>query len=110
MKATLRNKLPEVKVLVIDKISIASSHFWTKTDVRLSDIFSTSIELPFVSLSSMVIGDYLQLSSEKGDSSFQDLLVEVGLISYYNYNYGICLNMLNCQKLLEKVIRHLLMC
>ena len=89
-------------------------HWWSLVILRLkfklSEIFSTSIELPFVGLSLVETDDYLQLLPVEGDSSFQDLLVEVKLNSYHHYSYGICLNMLNWQKLLAKVIRYLLIC
>lgn len=47
-KASLRNKSSNVKLLMINDISMVSSDFWTEIDVRLSEIFRTSIELQFL--------------------------------------------------------------
>ena len=60
-KASIRNKLSEVNFFMINEISIVFSDLWTEIDSRLSDIFSTSIELPFAGISVVVIGDYLEL-------------------------------------------------
>ena len=47
-KASLRNKLSNVKLLMINDISMVSGDLWTEIDVRLSEIFKTSIELQFL--------------------------------------------------------------
>ena len=65
LKASLGNKLSEVKFLAIDKISMVSSNLWTNIDAMLSDIISPSTDLSFTGLSVMVVGDYLQLSPVK---------------------------------------------
>ena len=38
-KAALRNRLSEVKVLIIDELSMVSSDLWTDIDTRLREIF-----------------------------------------------------------------------
>ena len=58
-KASLKNKLSKVKLLMIDEILIVS-------DTKLSEIFSTSIKLPIAGLSVVVISDYLQPSTVRG--------------------------------------------
>ena len=50
---------------MIDEISMVSSDLWTETDVRLSEIVSTSNELLYTCLSVVVIVDYLQLPPVK---------------------------------------------
>ena len=62
-KASLRNKLSKVKLLMIDEIFIVSSDLSTEIDAKLSEIFSKSMKLPFAGLSVVVISDYLQLST-----------------------------------------------
>ena len=57
--SSIRNKLPEVKVLMMDEVSMVSSDLWSEIDARLSEIFLLSIELPFAGLSVVVIGDYI---------------------------------------------------
>ena len=51
---------------MIDEISMVSYDLWTEIDARLSEIFTTSIELPFAGVSVVVIGDYLQLPPVRG--------------------------------------------
>lgn len=53
----------------------------------------------------VVIDDYLQLSKWEGDSYSQDFLLKVRWISYDRYIHGICLNIMNWQELLDRVIR-----
>ena len=60
-KASIRNKLSEVNFFMINEISMVFSDLWTEIGFRLSDIFSTSIELPFGDILVAIIGDYLEL-------------------------------------------------
>ena len=97
-----RIKISEVTLLMINKISMVSCpclDIWNKIDTRFSEIFSGSIELPFASLSVVVIGNLW----------LRGRFIYMRWISYYHYSYGICLKMFNWQKLLHKLIRHLLM-
>ena len=64
-KASLRNKLSEVKLIMLDEVSMVSSDLWTDFDARLAEIFKT-IGLPFAGLSMVLIGDFLQLPPVKG--------------------------------------------
>ena len=48
-KAFSRNKLPEVKFLIIDDLSVASSDLWVDINSRLQEIFMI-IEKAFVGL------------------------------------------------------------
>lgn len=99
-------KISEVTLLMINKISMVSCpcfDLWNKIDTRFSEIVSGSIELPFASLSVVVIGNHL-LHPVRGR------FIYMRWISYYHYSYVVCLKMFNWQKLLDKVIRHLLIC
>ena len=60
-KASIRNKLSEVNLFMINEISMVFGDLWTEIGFRLSDIFSASIELPFAGISVAVIDDYLEL-------------------------------------------------
>ena len=53
-KATLRNRLPEVKFLIIDELSMVSSDLWTNIDSRLEEIFMIIPEKAFAGLSVMI--------------------------------------------------------
>ena len=59
-KATLRNKLSEVKFLIIDELSMVSSDIWVDINSRLQETFRIT-EKAFAGLSVMTIGDFLQL-------------------------------------------------
>ena len=60
-KAVLINRLSEVKVLIIDELSMVSSGLWTDIDSRLGEIFMMIPEKAFVGLSVMTVADLLQL-------------------------------------------------
>ena len=63
-KAALRNRLSEVQSLIIDEISLVSSHLWTYIDSRLGEKF-TITEITFAGLSVMTVADLLQLPPEE---------------------------------------------
>ena len=58
-KAALRNRLSEVKLLIIDKLSMLSSDLWTDIDSRLGEIFMMIPEKAFADLSVMTVADLL---------------------------------------------------
>ena len=60
-KAALRNRLSEVKFLIVDELSMVSSHLWTDIDSRLGEIFRITPEKAFAGLSVMTAADLLQL-------------------------------------------------
>ena len=92
------------------KISMVSSDLWTEIDVRLSEIFSLSNALLFAGFSVVTIRNYLQLTPVRGRSIFSwftgasrmNQLLSLQLWHLYK-------KMLNWQKLLHKLIRHLLL-
>ena len=47
VKASLRKKISEVNLLMMNEIFMISRDLWAEIDVTLSEIFSASIELPF---------------------------------------------------------------
>ena len=66
-KAILRNKLSEVKILIIDEISMVSRDLFYKTHARLLEIFVFPTVIPFANLSVVVLRDSLQLPSVRGN-------------------------------------------
>ena len=64
--AALRNRLSEVKLLIIDKLSMISSNLWTVIDSRMGDIFMMFPEKAFVGLSVMAVADLFQLPPVRG--------------------------------------------
>ena len=60
-KAPLRNRLPELKFLIIDELSMVSSDLWTNIDSRLREIFMAIPGKTFPGLSVMAVAELLQL-------------------------------------------------
>ena len=50
-KISLRNRLPEVKLSIIDELSMVSSDLWTDIDSRLGEILMMIPEKAFAGLS-----------------------------------------------------------
>ena len=60
-KAALRNRFSDVKLLIIDELSMVSSDLWKDIDSRLGEIFVTIPEKELAGLSVMTVADFLQL-------------------------------------------------
>ena len=65
-RAVLRNKLSEVKIIIIDEISMVSSMLLYQVNQRLNGIFGYSGQLPFAGMSVIVCGDFYQLPPVRG--------------------------------------------
>ena len=61
MKPSLRSKYLELKVLVIDEISIVSNDLLFNIHLRLVEIFGCQGNKPFAGLTVITIGDFFQL-------------------------------------------------
>lgn len=69
-KAMLRSKLPEVKILIIDEISMVSRNLFYKAHTIVLEIFTPPTLIPFAGLSIAILGDFLQLPSVRGKSKY----------------------------------------
>ena len=65
-RGMLRNKLSEIKLIIIDEISIVSSMLFYQVHQRLNEIFEVSRDLPFAGSPVLVCGDLYQLPPVKG--------------------------------------------
>ena len=65
-RGILRNKLSEIKFIIIDEISMVSSVLFYQVHQRLNEIFGVSTDLPFAGLPVLVCGDLYQLPRVKG--------------------------------------------
>ena len=65
-RGILRNKLSEIKFIIIDEISMVSSVLFYQVHQRLNEIFGVSTNLPFAGLPFFVFGDLYQLPPVKG--------------------------------------------
>ena len=61
MKACLRNKLSEVKMVIINEISMVSSDLFFQINAQLLEIFICSTETEFAGLIVILVDDLLQL-------------------------------------------------
>ena len=66
MKACLRNKLSELKMVIINDISMVSSDLFFKINAELLEIFICSTETEFAGLIVILVDDLLQLPPVKG--------------------------------------------
>ena len=65
-KTYLRNKLSELKVIIIDEISMVSSELFYQVHSRLIEIFDCKTDEPFAGIPIIVCGDLYQLPPVKG--------------------------------------------
>ena len=63
LKASLRDKLSEVRIIIIDEISMVSRKLFIQLNHRLIGIFRCNKNIPFAGLSVLVCGDLFQLQS-----------------------------------------------
>ena len=61
MKYSLRNHLSDLKVIIIDKISMVSSELLSYVHLHLNEIFGSVNNDPFAGIAVIVVGDLLQL-------------------------------------------------
>ena len=61
MKCSLRNHLSDLKVIIIDEISMASNELLFYVHLRLNEIFGSVNNDPFADITVIVVGDLLQL-------------------------------------------------
>ena len=61
MRLSLRNKLSDLKVIIIDKISMVSNDLLFHIHLRLTEIFGSLNDQPFAGVSVISVGDFLQL-------------------------------------------------
>ena len=65
-RAVLRNKLFEVKIIIMDEISMVSSTLLYQVNQRLNEIFGYLDQLAFAGMSNIVCGDFYQLPPVRG--------------------------------------------
>ena len=61
MKYSSRNHLSDLKVIIIDKISMVSSELLSYVHLHLNEIFGSVNNDPFAGIAVIVVGDLLQL-------------------------------------------------
>ena len=66
----MRENLSELKLLIIDEVSLISSDMLYKLDARLKEIFHLKKKIPFGGVSVMLVGDLLQIPPVSGGLVF----------------------------------------
>ena len=61
MKSNLHNKLPQVKVLIIDEISMVSNDLLLHVRYQLVEIFGCRTDISLAGITVIALGDFLQL-------------------------------------------------
>ena len=72
MRRTLRNRLADLKVIIIDEISMVSNNLLYYIHLRLNEIFGTTDIKPFAGLTILAVGDFFQLLSVRGSPVYAE--------------------------------------
>ena len=81
-RAALEKKLSEVRLIIIDEISLVSSVLFHQVNHRLNEIFRYSGNEPFAGLPVVVLfGDFFQLAPVKGLSGYNSAASITGFIA-----------------------------
>ena len=57
----MQTDLAELKLIIIDEISMVGADMLYKIHMRLTEIFKTPVTVPFGGISIILVGDLLQL-------------------------------------------------
>ena len=60
-RATLRESLSELKLIIVDEMSLIDADMLYKIDLRLKEIFPLNNDIPFAGISIIWVGDLLQI-------------------------------------------------
>ena len=70
-RAELRERLSELKLIIIDEISMVGADVLYRIHLRLCTLFNTDEFVPFANMNVMLVGDLLQLPPVKGVHVFR---------------------------------------
>ena len=72
MRSALRNRLADLKVIIIDEILMVSTNLLYYIHLRLNEIFGTTDIEPFADLTILAVGDFFQLPSVGGSPVYAE--------------------------------------
>ena len=87
MKSSLRNRLSELKIIVIDEISLIFNNLLFYDHLRLNEIFGTVNDKPFAGISVITVR-----STSWGEGLYMQIIKITGKILNHCGNYSKCLN------------------
>ena len=67
----LRENLSELRLIIIDEMSLVSADILYKIDAKLKEIFHLRREMPFAGIGMMLVGDLLQIPPVKAGYIFK---------------------------------------
>ena len=70
MRSSLRSKLPDLKVIIIDEISMVSNDLLFHVHLRLTEIFESVNDQPFAGVSVITVGDFFQFPTVGGKAVY----------------------------------------
>ena len=85
--AELRENLSELKLIIIDEMSLVSSDMLYKIDSKLKEIYPLTKELPFAGIGIVLVGDLLQIPPVKASYIFQPPKYEKSLVLHNIVEY-----------------------
>ena len=71
-KAELRNNLADLKLVIIDEVSLVGADMLYRIHLRLCTLFQTDEMLPFANINIMLVGDLLQLPPVRANHVFRE--------------------------------------
>ena len=83
MKCNLRNHLSDLKVIIIDEISMVSNELLFYVHLRLNEIFGAVNNDHFADITVIVVGDLLQLPPVEGRSVYASYKNNWQILTYY---------------------------
>ena len=84
--AELREHLSELKLIVIDEMSLVSSDMFYKLDMKLREIFKERKKTPFGGIGIILVGDLLQIPPVTGVYIFMEPRNNIYNVSYHLNN------------------------
>ena len=66
MKSSLRNKLSDLKVIIIDEISMVSNDLLFHVHLQLTEIFGSANDQPFAGVSVITVGHFFLFPPAEG--------------------------------------------
>ena len=83
MRSSVRNKLSDLKVIVIDEISMVSNDLLFHVYLRVTKIFEYVNNQPFASVSVITVGDFFSFHQEEEKQYMQIVKITGKILIHY---------------------------
>ena len=78
----MREDLSDLRLIIIDEMSLVSADVLYKIDAKLREIFNLRKDIPFAGIGVMLVGDLLQIPPVKGAYIFSRPKNERNLVAH----------------------------